>query len=64
MTSPKPKKRLDWRAIWAEFRDWHQDEQEKARSRRCKSCDSVPYCAADDWENQQRAIQRIVEAHR
>lgn len=55
-------KPLNWKRIWHQFEEWHESEQDKVE--RCKSCGHKPYCDADDWEEQQKAIRRLVEAAR
>lgn len=52
---------LDWDAIWSEFDDWFMREQGKAKC--CKTCGRYKESKSDEWEVQQKAIQRIVGKH-
>lgn len=47
-----------WPWVWQEFSAWI--ERREAARRRCKMCDKLSG-ESPDWDEQQRAIQRIVE---
>lgn len=50
------KKKLDWKQIWNEFDVWYKSHTDL----KCKTCGHKTWHAADEWENQQKAIQRII----
>ena len=49
--------KLDWKDIWDSFNDWFQED----RSVICKHCDNRER-NDPDWDEQAKAIQRIVNA--
>lgn len=60
----KRAKKLNWERIWDDFDEWFQAEERRNRERKCSKCGTIPFNIASDWEEQQKAIRRIVEAHR
>lgn len=49
-------KKLDWDKVWQAFEDWYRAGKPTA----CKHCGTRKYNEKDEWEVQQKAIQRIV----
>lgn len=58
------KGKLNWKRIWDQFYQWMDDEEAKLRAKRCQTCGAKPLNRSIDWEQQQDAIERIVEANR
>ena len=50
---------LEWAKIWDEVDGWYQNAHKKQQ---CKHCNHIEHQYAD-WEDQQKAIERIVNKH-
>ena len=47
---------IDWKRVWEEMDDWIASP---ARYHECKTCQHREY--KDDWPDQQKIIQKLVE---
>jgi len=54
--------KLEWDAIWDEFNKWYQASATKHHCADCKQ-EHILTTEYAEWEDQQKAIQRIVTKH-
>lgn len=48
---------IDWKKAWDQFDNWLQAESNKKKT--CKSCGNTECIGKIEWEDQQKAIERI-----
>jgi hypothetical protein len=57
------KQALNWEQIWDEIDSWYQERSKVLRRKtKCASCGHSTE-TDPEWDEQQKAIQRIVEKH-
>ena len=49
----------DWEKVWDRFENWYTSKVEKP----CSKCGHTPWADAYEWEEQVKAIQRLVKKY-
>lgn len=49
-------KKLNWEKVWQDFENWYRADKPAT----CRHCGTRQHNLKDEWETQQKAIQRIV----